>query len=73
MTFGRVCDATALQDRVSAVVDFCCFLHNQFALLSPNFLDPEVEWSTLERKISKATRQVVGKAWCTCRHKPSLM
>jgi hypothetical protein len=35
-------------------MNFCCFLRNQFVLLSFDLLDFEVEWLAFERKIFEA-------------------
>ncbi|CAM6020000.1 unnamed protein product [Sphagnum balticum] len=63
----------ALRDKLQVVVDFCHLLRNRFALLSPDLLDLEVEWSALECEISEATGQVVGKARPAHRHKLGFM
>lgn len=72
MAFGGLWDAVALWDKPHATTDFCRLLRNRFVLLSPNLLDPEVEWSTLECENSEATGQVVGKARPAHYHKLSL-
>jgi hypothetical protein len=68
-----VWDAAVLRNRPQATANFCSLLRDRFALLSPAFLDPEAEWSVLERELSEATGRVVGKARPARRHKPSLM
>jgi hypothetical protein len=55
---------------LQVAVDFCRLLHNQFALLFLDLLDPKVEWFALEHEISKAMGQVVGKARLALHHKP---
>jgi len=62
-----------LRDRPQAVANFCSLLRNRFALLSPALLDPEAEWSALERELSKVAGCVVGKVCPARRHKPGLM
>jgi hypothetical protein len=67
-----VWDAAVLWDRPQATADFCSLLRNRFALLSPALLDPEAEWSALERELSEVAGHVVGKARPARRHKPGL-
>jgi hypothetical protein len=66
-------DVIALRDKLQVATNFCHLLRNQFTLLSPNLLDPKVEWSALDSEISKAEGQVVGKTRLVCHHKPSFM
>jgi len=70
--FRGVWDAAMLRNRPQATANFCSLLCDRFALLSPAFLDPEAEWSALERELSEAAGRVVGKARPARRHKPGL-
>ncbi|CAK9880488.1 unnamed protein product [Sphagnum jensenii] len=70
--FRGVWDAAMLRNRPQATANFCSLLRDRFVLLSPAFLDPEAEWSALERELSEAAGRVVGKARPARRHKPGL-